>query len=208
MEWNILKWPFYCIAGFATIGCFFIFSFISYLHFPITYTIFTNYVSELGNPLRNPNGAIYFNIGAIITGITLFPFFIGLHLWYSEVTWRTTLIIISQLLGFSAAFSVIMVGLFPEHLITAHLFWSYLFFILLLIFTLLISISLFTHPDSNKIISFFGFVIVGIYILFFYLVINNLFIGLNYLLEWLMVIAIFTLFGLITFNMFKLKYQS
>jgi hypothetical protein len=181
---------------------------MSFLHFPINYSIFTNYVSELGNSLRNPNGAIYFNMGVIFTGIALFPFFIGLHLWYSEVTWRTTLIIISQLLGFGAAFSVIMVGFFPEHLITAHLFWSYLFFILLLIFTLFISISLFTHPDFNRIISIFGFIIVGLYVLFFYLVINNLFIGLNYILEWLMVILVFTLFGLITFNMFKLKSQS
>ncbi|MFX1450744.1 MAG: DUF998 domain-containing protein [Promethearchaeota archaeon] len=208
MEWNPLKWPFYCIAGIAAIIFFFFFSFISYLHFPITYTIFTNYVSELGNPLRNPAGATYFNIGVILTGIALIPFFIGLHLWYSEVKWRTILIIISQFLGFSASFSVIMVGIFPEHLITAHLFWSYLFFILLLIFTLLISISLFTHPDFNRIISLFGFVIVGLYTLFFYLVINNLFIGLNYILEWLMVIFVFTLFGLIIFNMFKLRMQS
>ncbi len=208
MEWNPLKWPYYCIAGIISILFFFIFSYIAYLHFPINYSIFTNYVSELGNSLRNPSGAIYFNIGVILTGIALFPFFIGLYLWYSEVTWRTTLIIISQLFGFGAAFSVIMVGFFPEHLITAHLFWSYLFFIMLLIFTLLISISLFTHPDFNRIISIFGFVIVALYVLFFYLVINNLFIGLNYILEWLMVIFIFTLFGLITLNMFKLKYPS
>ncbi len=128
MKINLLKWPFYCFAGLASITILTISLLISYLYFPNFYSFFTNYVSELGNPMRNPQGAIYFNVGAMLTGISLFPFFVGIHLWYSEVIWKNIFLIASQLAGAFAAFSLILVGFFPENHLIEHLFWSYSFF--------------------------------------------------------------------------------
>ncbi|MHA1385493.1 MAG: hypothetical protein ACTSR3_17200 [Candidatus Helarchaeota archaeon] len=207
MDRNPFKWPIYCLSGVFSIIILFIFIFIAYIYFPIPYSMFTNWVSELGNPLRNPHGAIFFNIGAILAGITLFPFFFGIHLWYSEVTWRNVILICSQISGFIAAFCIIMVGFFPENVLIEHLFWSYSFFIMILIFILGTTISLLTHPDFIKKISYLGFFIGALYSIFFFLIINDIFIGLNYLFEWLMFIFTFGYIGLLIFNMLKIKYS-
>lgn len=76
------------------------------------------------------------------------------------------------------------------------------------LFILLTAISLLTHPNFIKIISYFGFVIVGFYIVFFDLAFNNIFIGLNFLLEWIIMLGSYVFFGLITYNMFRLKLGS
>ncbi|MHA1377382.1 MAG: DUF998 domain-containing protein [Candidatus Helarchaeota archaeon] len=207
LEKNPLRWPFFCLTGMISVIILFIFIFISYLYFPTYYSIFNNYVSELGNCLRNPNGAIYFNIGAILSGVFLFPFFIGIHLWYSENTWRNFFLIGSQTSGFIAAFSMIMVGFYPENQLTEHLFWSYLFFTMILVFILGTSISLYTDPKFIKKNSYTGFIIVILFSTFFYLVANSIFIGLNYLIEWLLFIFIFVYLSLIIYNMLRIKYS-
>ena len=205
MDKNPLKWPIYCISGIAATIILFVSIFISYLHYPIPFSIFTNYVSHLGNIFRNPSGASYFNIGLIITGITLFPFFIGFYLFYTETTWRNVLIIGSQIMGFSASVSLVFVGIFPEHKLSEHLFWSYLFFILILIFVVLSAIALFKHENYINELSYLGIGITVIYVIFFYWVVNNIYSGLNYLVEWLMFFSTFVYIGMIIFNMLRIK---
>lgn len=149
----------------------------------------------------NPKGAIFFNVGSILTGIAFFPYIVGLYKWYNEDTWRLILLIFSQLIGFFIALTLILIGIFPEDQVRAHIFWSNLFFIFNFTFILLTSISLLNHPDFIRPISYIGFAVTGLYIVPFFILNNSL-------LEWIIVLASFGYFALITYNMFKITFHS
>ena len=72
------KWPISVVSGIFVIVVFWGFTFTSMVFFPRIYNPLVNWMSDLGSYSKNPNGHIYFNIGCIISGIAMFPFFLGL----------------------------------------------------------------------------------------------------------------------------------
>jgi hypothetical protein len=156
-----LRWPLSCIAGIFTIVLYCIFTFSSLLFFQGSFSVASNYLSDLGNYLMNPSGAILYNIGISLAGLTLFPFFLGLFKWYTKQHWRRTLLIATQVVGFIEAFSLIMIGVFPETSGDLHDLWSYIQFALNLVVLVLADVALITHPKFIKAIGFYGFFVVA-----------------------------------------------
>jgi hypothetical membrane protein len=97
-ELDCMKLPISSMAGIAVIILYCVFTFSSWALFSTTYSPVTNWLSDLGNssPMYNPRGAILFDLGCILTGIALFPFFIGLYEWCNEEKWRRISLTISQ----------------------------------------------------------------------------------------------------------------
>jgi len=50
---------------------------LAYLHYRLAYSPINNWLSDLGNKISNPTGAIYYNAGILISAIWLMMFFIG-----------------------------------------------------------------------------------------------------------------------------------
>jgi hypothetical membrane protein len=193
---NPSKWPISCTAGIAVIVLYCAFTFTSLAIYPTPYSPVDNWLSDLGNSTGNPSGAILYNIGCVLTGIALFPFFGGLYKWYTNERTRKIVIMIAQAIGFLAAFSLIMIGVFSEDYGDIHVLWSNIFFMLNLIVLILVSLALYTHPSYIKAISYYGFIVAIINFLFS-LVYNNP------ILEWFTVFTALGFVGLLVYNMFK-----
>jgi hypothetical membrane protein len=154
----------------------------------------------LGNSTYNPRGAIFYNVGCILTGLALFPFFAGFHSWYTNERWRKLLMLITQAIGFLAAFSLMMIGVFSENAGPVHHLWSVAFFVLNLLVLILANAALLTHPKFFKPVGYYGLIIA---------VINLMFVGFSYtsLLEWFTVFTALGYVAFVSYNTFKITSQ-
>jgi hypothetical membrane protein len=193
-----MKLPDSSLAGVAVIILYCVFTFSSWALFSTTYSPATNWLSDLGNssPTYNPRGAILYNLGCILTGIALFPFFIGLYKWHTDEKWRKMSLFISQAVGCLAAFALVMIGVFSEDSGSLHSLWSEAFFLLNLAVLVLVGASLFTHPRYVRAIAYYGFTVAAINLAF-------VFVSDMPLLEWFTVSTSLGYVGLITYNMAK-----
>jgi hypothetical protein len=184
------------VAGIAVIVLYCVFTFTSWALYPTLYNPVDNWLSDLGNSKGNPSGAIFYNLGCVFTGIALFPFFGGLYKWYTDFKTRKIAIMIAQVVGFLAAFSLIMIGVFSEDFGGLHLLWSSTFFVLNFVVVLLVSLSLYTHPCYLKPITYYGFSVAIINLLFGLVYDNPIF-------EWFTVFSALGFVGLVVYRMFK-----
>lgn len=188
------RWVISSIAGVVVIILYCTFTFISLALYPSVYSPTANWLSDLGSSSKNPNGAIYYNWGCILTGLALFPFFIGLYKWYTKENWRNASLVATQVIGCLAAFSLIMIGVFSEDSGWAHSLWSSVFFILNLLVLVMLGASLFTHSSYIRPIAYYGFIVA---------IINLLFVILNDtpILEWFTVFSALGYVGLLSYNL-------
>ena len=112
--------------------CYVIFTLLAYSQYPLPYSPTTNWLSDLGNPNLNPQGAIFYNVGIISTALFLMVFFLGLSVWKIENN-RVQIIMLrlTQAFGVLGAFCMMMSGIFPINLYKIHAFWSTSLYILL-----------------------------------------------------------------------------
>lgn len=154
-----------------------------------------NWLSDLGNSTSNPRGAIVYNLGCILTGIALFPFFVGLYKWYTNERWRKISVQISQAVGCIAALALIMIGVFSEDSGSLHILWSSIFFLLNLIVLIVMGVSLLTHA-KRRIIGVYGLVVAAINLMF--VVTSD-----TPILEWFTVFTALGFVGLLSYSTVK-----
>ena len=120
------------------------------MFYPHEYWPTTNYLSRLGNFDYSPFGAYFYNIGCVVTGIALFPFFIGLFEWHGSRTISKIIILIGQFLGLLAAVALVLIGVYPENTGQPHMTASALFFLLNFFVLLFIGIGLLFNERFSK----------------------------------------------------------
>jgi hypothetical membrane protein len=184
------------VAGVAVIVLYCVFTFSSWALYPTAFSPAKNWLIDLGNSTYNPNGAVLFKIGCILTGTALFPFFIGLYKWYTEEKRFRTPLLVAQAVGCVTAFSLIMIGVFSEDSGWLHHLWSQVFFILNLTVLIQIGSFLLTHPRFIRAIAYCGFIVAAINLMF-------LFLPNTSLLEWFTVFTALGYAGLLSYNMAK-----
>ena len=184
------------VAGILVILFYCAFTLTSIAFFPRLVSPLNDWLSDLGNSTYNPRGAIFYNAGCILTGLALFPFFAGFYYWYTDERWRKSLIVVTQAVGFIAAFSLMMIGVFSEDAGAIHHLWSLVFFVFNLFVLILANVSLITHRKFIRPVGYYGLVVA---------VINLLFVGLTYtsLLEWFTVFAALGYVALLSYNTFE-----
>ena len=172
------------------------FTLTSIAFFPRLVSPLNDWLSDLGNSTYNPRGAIFYNAGCILTGLALFPFFAGFYYWYTDERWRKSLIVVTQAVGFIAAFSLMMIGVFSEDAGAIHHLWSLVFFVFNLFVLILANVSLITHRKFIRPVGYYGLVVA---------MINLLFVGLTYtsLLEWFTVFTALGYVALLSYNTFE-----
>ncbi|MFX0189047.1 MAG: DUF998 domain-containing protein [Candidatus Hodarchaeota archaeon] len=195
-KWRIIS----VIPGIFVIVSYYTFTFISLALCPSPISPLDNWLSDLGNSSYNPNGAIFYNIGCILTGSALFIFYIGMYKFYRKEIWHKILVITNQTVGICSGFALIMLGLYSEDFMEPHMIWAGLFFWLNLIVLILANIILLFHEDFMKPISIYGLSVAGINVIF---VIITSFSVLIPLLEWITVFTALGYVGLIVFNIYR-----
>ena len=65
-------WAVASSAGIAAVVVYLIFALVAFLKYPGAYGPLTNWLSDLGNPLDNPSGAIFYRLGCVLRVPLLF----------------------------------------------------------------------------------------------------------------------------------------
>lgn len=122
------RWPWGAIFGFAAVGLYISLTIIAIARFPRTVSPLDTYLSMLGNAHISPDGAIFYNLAVILTGLGEILFFIAIYAFYSQYG-RRWILNIGLLAGLINGVSVSMSGVYAEHInMDAHTTWSYLIF--------------------------------------------------------------------------------
>lgn len=102
-------------AGVICIPTYIVFTFISHLY-STNINPLTNWLSDFGNPLKNPSGALFYNTGCTIVAALLVVFYIGIYQWYKNHKIGKKYIISyisAQISGIIAAIFLVLASIFP-----------------------------------------------------------------------------------------------
>jgi len=200
---------FACILG-GLLGniSYFLCFFISLSLYPLPFSPVNNWMSDLGNSSYNPQGAIWFNIANILSGVGLVLFYVGFSVWYGEEGKQNFLMKLTQVAGFLNAFAIVMVGIFSEDYGAFHGVLAGLFFhtnLVVLIFTFLAFRSL---PQFPKWIARYCLLVAGLNLSFIVFSFTVFYMFPLPLLEWMTVVAGYPLVGLFLAKMIRSSRQG
>lgn len=150
--------PILSIAAIAAVLTYIIFSLIAFLYFPSGYSPFTNWLSDLGNPVKNPSGAVFYRLSGVLTSIALIPFFVTLFRWNTGDRKMRILLSVAQITGILFAVSFIMTALFPLGVNDSiHSIFSMMLFVFIGFFELFSASAIRRSPTRVNWVPYFGF---------------------------------------------------
>lgn len=161
MDLKSLKWPISFTTSLIANILYYGLLIPGMLTYP-NYSPFTHSVSSIGAVTRNP-GWFFFSICLILIGIFLILFYYGLNKWYTDEPNKKKSIRIVQILGILDSISLILIAIFPtdtQH--PPHEFWSIMDFLFIILATFALNFTLWNHPNFDKRIAYYGFVLCGI----------------------------------------------
>ncbi len=124
--------PLTTIAGLAAIIVCVALALAAYAEYPRAFSPAANWISDLGNSLLSPHGAIFFRTDMVAVGAVLGAFFVGLWVWHrGQRPLFRAFLLLGQLSGLVAGLALIMTGFFPENDRAAHALWVTVLFIAL-----------------------------------------------------------------------------
>jgi hypothetical protein len=146
------------VAGVTAAAIYLAFTTVAFFKYPAEYSTLTNWLSDLGNPLVNRSGAIFYNLGCILTSLSLVAFYFGLRIWNTGDKKLMILLTIAQISGIVSSIFLIVTALFPlgSHTST-HVFSGKMHVIFLGFFLTFSATALLKHPASIKWFAYFGF---------------------------------------------------
>jgi hypothetical protein len=144
------------LLGIVALVVFTVFTSLSLASYPGSYSVAFNWLSNLGNVDFNPQGAVYFNLACIITGIILIQFIIQFYRWDTGKVLERILLVLAILLGLFASLSLIFVGVFPETQIHLHVTAATGVFEALFLVIILMTGAIFNHPKFMMSVALIG----------------------------------------------------
>ncbi len=146
------------VSGFLATAIYLICTTVAFLIYPLAYSPFANWLSDLGNPIINPSGGFFYNTGCILVGLCLIFFSLGLEIWNGRDKKRRIILTIAQATGIISSLSLIVSAFFPLgaqtliHSISgkAHIFFAGFFLTFSATFIL-------RHISMPKWLAYFGF---------------------------------------------------
>jgi len=164
MEKNPFKWPLSAICGVLVIIFEMTFTLTAILLWPSssgTYSIFTNYHSDLGNAMPGYNsflGAKYYNGSQTIQGILIIMFFGGLFVLSREDEPRNVKLMLGQVFGIITGIGWLFNGIYSEELLLMHLLFALIYFIFFIPAMILVSLEILKTPDYSNFVGYFGLI--------------------------------------------------
>jgi len=214
MEKNPFKWPLSAICGVLVIFLEMTFTLTAILLWPSssgTFSVFTNYHSELGVSAPGYNsflGAKYYNASQTIQGTLVIMFFGGLYVLSQEDDERSGKLILGQIFGIITGFAWLMIGVYPGELLLWHLLWANIYFIAFIPAMILISKEILENPDYNNSVGYFGIIAVIIDLVFLVLSIvisDGALLPFMLFMEWVMVWSSEVWVLLVALNVLKVE---
>jgi hypothetical membrane protein len=89
-------------------------SLTAFTHFPGNLSPTQNWLSDLGDIQQNPTGAIFYNLGIILTGLMVLLFFLSISHWHvPNHGIQNRLVLITQIFGVLGSLALILSAVFP-----------------------------------------------------------------------------------------------
>jgi len=160
-------WPIISSAGIAAVVAYLVFALVAFLKYPGAYGPFTNWLSDLGNPLDNPSGAIFYRLGCILSGAALILFYLKLGIWNPGSKRTRVLLTIAQCAGVFSAVCLIITGIFPLGTSAEiHSLWSTMLYISLGFFLTFSATALMRNPAFKKGFGYYAFLTAAVNFVF------------------------------------------
>jgi hypothetical protein len=160
-------WPIISSAGIAAVVVYLIFALVAFLKYPGAYGPLTNWLSDLGNPLANPSGAIFYRLGCMLSGAALVLFYLKLGIWNTGSKKTRVLLTIAQYTGVFSAVCLIITGIFPLGTSTEiHSLWSMMLYISLGFFLTFSATALTKNPAFKKGFGYYAFLTAAVNFVF------------------------------------------
>ena len=159
------KWTLLVLPGFIATILYCSLTYVSILHYPDFFSPFTDFLSRLGNSSLNPTGAIYYNLAVIQAGLMLLLTYLGIFSAYKKKEQHRVLFIATAF-GMINSFSIIMSGVFSEDIYSLHFVFSLLIFATWIPVLFSMNYFLFKQGGYEKGISYYGFALGGLNIIF------------------------------------------
>ena len=160
-------WPVASSAGIAAAVAYLVFALVAFLKYPGPYGPLANWLSDLGNPIANPSGHVFYRLGCALTGAILIPFHVKLSTWNTGSRRTRVLLIIAQCSGVFSAVSLIVTAVFPLGTSTAiHSLWSMMLFVSLGFFLTFSATALMRNPAFKKGFGYFALATAGVNFVF------------------------------------------
>ena len=119
-------------AGILLVVIYLAFALLAKASFPGRYSPLQNWLSDLGSFQLNPKGALFYNLGIVLVGALLLPFFSGLGSWKLEGNRvQNAMLLLTQIFGCLGAFAMVMSAVFPISVPGVHSILSAALYILL-----------------------------------------------------------------------------
>ena len=188
-------------AGIICIPIYVVFTFISHLY-NTEINPLTNWLSDYGNPLKNPSGAVFYNAGCIIIAALLVVFYIGIYQWYKNRRIAKKYIISyvgAQISGIIASVFLVLASIFTLGTNTdLHSTFSMINMIGMDFFLSFIAIAFLMNPNIKKWIGIAAYLSA-----IFNIVTTNAFTSL-YIAEWIYFLLFMIYLVIITLNYDKI----
>lgn len=169
-------------AGAAAAAVYVIFTFVSHL-FNTAINPLVNWLSDYGNPNLNPSGALFYNLGCILTASLLVLFYTGISQWYRRGAAPRKFMfsyLFARISGYVASACLIVASVFPLGTNTGvHSFFAKYNMIGIDCFMGFMAVAFFMHPTGKK-----GLAMLGIAAAAFNIITTNAFTDL-YIAEWI-----------------------
>ena len=192
-------------AGVVCIPIYIVFTFISHLY-NTEMNPLTNWLSDFGNPVENPSGALVYNMGCIIIAALLVVFYIGIGQWYKDRKIEKKYIICyigAQISGVIASVFLVLASVIPLGINNElHGKFSLLNMIGIDFFLSFIAIALFMNPNIKKWIGIFAYLSAV-----FNIVTTNAF-SLLYIAEWIYFMLFMIFMAILTLNYDKILHHE
>jgi hypothetical protein len=160
-------WAVTSIAGIAAAVVYLVFALVAFSKYPGPYGPLTNWLSDLGNPLANPSGEIFYRLGCTLSGLGLILFYVKLGIWNPGTRRGKVLLTIAQCAGVFSAISLIVTAIFPLGTSPAiHSVWSMMLYISLGFFLTFSATALMRSPGFKKGFGYYAFLTAGINLAF------------------------------------------
>jgi hypothetical protein len=160
-------WPTVSSAGIAAVTVYLTFALVAFLRYPGPYGPLTNWLSDLGNPLENPSGAILYRLGCVLSGLALALFYLKLGIWNTGSKKTRVLLTVAQYTGVFSAVCLMVTGIFPLGTSTGiHSLWSMMLYISLGFFLTFSATALMRNPAFKKGLGYYAFLTAAVNFVF------------------------------------------
>ncbi len=197
------RWPWGTILGLAVVGLYIAFTTLAISRYPQNVSPLDTYLSMLGNADISPQGAIFYNLAVLLTGLAEVPFFIAIYVFYLKYTLKWWLLI-GLLAGLLNGLAVFMTGMNPLALTgdtNAHVTWSYIIFFSLIPVLAAFGLAFWRVNGILRYVGIYGFAVCAIDIFFLVTLLSgHIGAGLGSIMEWFSVFSYLIWIGLISLD--------